>query len=263
MKKILALALAILMIVSLVTLTSCSKEEEKPDDDYEYNGDNSGDTSKNGTDSSNDRYRAPAEDEWVTKSNYSVWVAADGVRLRKGPSQSDDVVAVLNAGTKLVCTRTSENWNEVKYDAGSGEALYYISAQYTENAPDFEFDACDPVALSIKVDGDKSCTVNLRTIPFITDAEDLNTIGIGAFDASALNGKDANGNDVTESLTLVGISKSKTWYKVTYTGTWQHSKGGAITTYTDAVFYLRGNADVTNAVIGLPTTGASSGATRG
>ncbi len=254
MKKILALALAILMVVSLVSLTACTKEgEEDPEDDYEYNGDGSGNGSDSGSgDGSDHLYNEPDDDEWITRTDYYVCVGIDGVALRKGPGVDYDMVAVLNANTKLKCTRTSDTWNEVIYDG----MTYYVSAQYSGSAKDFEFDDYAAEAqVSLSVKAEKS--INLRTTPFYSDSAKEFNVGINGFDATALNGKDAAENDVVESLKLIGKSKSGVWYKVSYTGSWK-AANSEIKYYENAIFYLKGTPDVLSAVEGLPSTGVSS-----
>ncbi len=260
MKKILALALALLMIVSLVSLTACTKdEEENPDDEFEYN-DGSKDSSTGSGDESDAWYNEPDDDEWISRTDYYVFVGVDGVALRKGPGVDYDMVAVLNANTELKCTRTSDTWNEVIYEG----MTYYVSAQYTGSAKDFKFDDYaeeNQVLLTIKAEK----SINLRTTPFYSDAAKDFNVGINGFDASGLNGKDAAGADVVESLRLIGRSKSGVWYKVAYTGSWKAMTNGPIEYYENEIFYLKGTGDVLSSVEGLPSSGSSSngGAIRG
>ena len=110
------------------------------------------------------------------------------------------------------------------------------------------------MSLSIK----EERRINLRTTPFYSDSAKEFNVGIIGFDESALDGKDANNNDVVESLKLIGRSKSGEWFKVSYTGSWRSTPNGSIQYYENKIFYLKATVDVVSCVEGLPSTGASS-----
>ena len=251
MKKILALILALLMIATMVALSACGKdddEEPNNDDDYEYSGDESrGSDAQDDedTDEKDDDVVLPEETEWIKKSDY-ICTGVNGVVLREGPGVDYEQVKTLKAGEKLKRTGTNGRWNKVTVD---GET-YYVSTSYTTvNVNDFVFEeyaAEEQVLLNVK----EECQINLRSTPFYTDADAEANILFSGF-ASTETDEDG------ESLKLIAVSKSGTWYKVSFTGSWGSK------TYTDKICYVKNTDAVVDAVDGLPSNGASNNATFG
>lgn len=253
MKKILAIALALLMMASTVSLVACSKEDPSPvdpdDDEYEYNYGTDSDTaakdpsdSDNGDDSDRD---VDVVGEWIEKTDKIV-VAMDRVVLREGPGRSYDSVATLSWNTVLDRTGTNGEWHKVSYE---GQECYINADFTTREVNDFkfvEYAAAEQIELHVKGD----FKINLRSTPFYPEYEPTDNVVFSGFSATET---DADG----ESLKLIAKSESGNWYKVSFTGTWGSK------TYENTICYM--SASSAQYVDGLTSTGNSSSgeATRG
>ena len=212
MKKTLALVLAILMLA--MTLAACKKEETPPvvDDDEGYVNKDSGTGDTTGTDDGTDTGDESDTEEgdlttgWEDKAD-TVYVGLDKTNLRVEPSTANTVDKIqVGFGTALARTATNGVWDKVTY----GEKVYYVKSDLvTTIGNDFEFvDVEGEEEIFLQVKEDK--TVNLRNTPFVPERTyDDVSIGVSGLTAE----KTAN-----NTLKKLAVSKSGTWYKVSYEG---------------------------------------------
>ena len=210
MKKLLAFLLVLVMLLS-VTLVACNKRGSNnvSDDDDWGNG---GTTTKPKDEDSNGEGEGEGEGdlpsyEFVNASG-SVYAGVNGLRLRSEPSTSSQVVAQVNAGTKLTRTSTNTIWDKVTFGEGEDKQdAYVLCALVTAVKTDFTFSTLseeDQVTLTIV----GSNAINLRSTPFLPDGDySFSNAEIQALKAS-------NG-----TLKKIGVSTSGNWYKVSFTGT--------------------------------------------
>ena len=180
MKKILCLALALLMI--LVVATACKKDDETNTDNNgtpDYNGTSSSGTKDSGEDDEND----PVDEEkeaLLTACDEVVYVinAPNGLRLRSTMNfdSETNVKEVIKEGTALKRiakgTIGDENWSKVVYE----NVEYYTSSRFLSTEKDgqsevtpgitIEFTACDEIVYAAEAS-------NLRSTP---DKSDKNNI---------------------------------------------------------------------------------------
>ncbi|MBE6549093.1 MAG: hypothetical protein E7670_01550 [Ruminococcaceae bacterium] len=207
MKKLLAVFLALMMILS-VSLMACSdKKEKEPADDEEENEflpskDTTGTTEAN-QEEDPEGTRAPITSSWVTATG-TIYVRANDVRVRssKSTTSTQNVKGTAMFGDSLQYTGYDNDWYEVTFKNEKA----YISATFVSENQDtviFEEHATLKEGTAIKVAADKKC--NLRTDP-VAAASTLK----GSIDAT----KTANGE-----LTIVKISKTGKWLEVRFNGT--------------------------------------------
>ncbi len=209
MKKLLIAALALITVLTM-SLAACSDNNtQTPDngdltDDWVDNtttDDTTNDTNNednNGGDSTD----TPSTDTqtWVDK-NDTVYVLADGVRLRSTTSTagSSNIKAVVNMKTQLSRTKTSnDGWSEVTHN---GETLYIKSAYLTTNFNDVDFVTCEEKTIVLDSD---IYNIYLRSAP--TTAEGTNAADAVATEFNA------------KAIKYSEINKSGTWARIQYEG---------------------------------------------
>lgn len=228
MKKILAIFLALIMIMS-VALVACSKDKGttggssvEDDDDNEF-------VAQRGTETS-DTEKATTKG-W-TAANYTVYSMAEGLNVRGEDSTTAAKLGSLKLGEAVVATETNGKWYKITYNG----AVAYVSCEYVSasaNEATFTNDAT-PTTLTLAA-GHTDDMVNLRVDPVY--AED--TLGI------TYNDKDHKGG----TLTKVGQNAEGNWYIVEYDADGEGA--GAPVKY-----YLKMNSS-TKAMFGLSTSGAN------
>ncbi len=206
MKKLLAVFLALMMILS-VSLMACSdkKENENNEDENENefvpsNKDTTGTTAAN-EEEDPDTNKAPVTNTWVDESG-TVYVRADGVNIRASNKTNATIIGRANFGDALQYEGFNDQWYKIKFNGTTA----YISAAFVignQNTVTFEEHATLKEGTAIKVAEGKTC--NLRSDPAVA-----NSTLKGSIDAS----KTANGE-----LTIVKINKTGTWAEVRFKGT--------------------------------------------
>lgn len=210
MKKILAIFLALITILS-VTLVACNdnkgttggnynNDNDDTDDGFVVRKDNTTDTGDTTTDTGKNNTSG-----WKTV-NCTVYVAADGVNIRKGDSKSSDYVTSANLGDSFTAVATNGTWYRISYNSSKvDDNEAYIYADYvTENKNDLEFDDCAPETLKVVKD---SQFYLLNDPCFAEDCRYLHNGG-GITAADTANGE----------LQKIGVSKSGMFWKVTFSG---------------------------------------------
>ena len=208
MKKVLAIFLALVIIMS-VALVACGKKDSKTnsgdDNDDEFVAQVKGDDTSD-TDTDTDDTQKPAADVFVELSaSRTIW-AMTGVNLRSAPSMGKNVDKIgVVAGTELVATSKSENWYKITYN---NETRYVSVAYVTENKADSQFtifeNESDCFELTIKPSGNTTPNqINLRTKPVFDETLKFTTL---------------KESDVTaeKKLVVVGMNATGTWYIVSY-----------------------------------------------
>lgn len=207
MKKLLAVFLALMMILS-VSLMACSdkKEKEPNEDEVENdfvpnsNKENTGTTEANQEEDPDDT-KAPASNAWTSESG-TVYVRANGVSIRAAARTNSTKVGVANQKDALQYEAYTDDWYKIKF----GENVAYISAAYvTGNQNDVIFEAPTKVAANSVIHVKNEATIFLRKDPAVHEQ----TVE-GSIDST----KTANGE-----LIVVNVSKSGSWAEVRFTGT--------------------------------------------
>ena len=229
MKKILAIFLALMMIMS-VSLAACSKDEPNSniddDDDNGYvdkstdSSDTSFDSSKNPTDTNNSSNSKPSSLVW-TDNNDTVYVR-HSTYLRNSASSNDKSGIVVELGDSLTRKACSNGvWDKVDYD---GNTYYIYNYLLTVSKAEVTFNNITPVATSVINTGttDQPTTLNLRTTPCYDESLD-NLAVSGLTKADTSNGE----------LKVTGLNQSETWARVEYT-----DKNGKTGTYYCRPNYL-------------------------
>ena len=210
MKKLLAVFLALMMILS-VSLVACSDKKEKDPNDEEIEEDNefvpnsgnetTGTTDENDNDNDPATTKAPSSSEWVNESG-TIYVRANGVNIRASNRTNSTIIDSANFGDALQYEAFNDAWYKIKYNGTTA----YISSAFVignQNTVIFEEHATLKTGTAIKIAADKTC--NLRTDPAVAGS----TLK-GSIDAT----KTANGE-----LTIVKINKTGTWAEVRFKGT--------------------------------------------
>ena len=205
MKKLLAVFLALMMILS-VSLMACTKDKEPANDDNEEEEPFVPSKETTGTTEANqekdpDNTKAPTYDVWIGESG-TVYVRANGVNIRASSKTNSTIIGSANLGDALQYEGFNDDWYKIKFNG----ATAYISSAFVignQNTVIFEEHATLKTGTVIKVSADKTC--NLRSDPAVASS----TLK-GSIDAA----KTANGE-----LTIVKINKTGTWAEVRFKGT--------------------------------------------
>ena len=216
MKKFLAIFLA-LVTVTTISLTACSKDKGKTDDDFDdtdpFANQYLNNPSVNTGDSTDTSYASGNNDNlhfgaWVTK-NDTVYVCHD-TYLRYSTSNGDKSSQVVNFGASLTRIATNGTWDKVSYN----DAEYYVySYLVTPNKGDVTFNKIESDNVTSVINNDTTgrnpTQMNLRTSPCFD--EDLDNLG-----ASALTKAMTTAEGV--EFKVIGINETKTWAKVYFKG---------------------------------------------
>ena len=205
MKKLLAVFLALMMILS-VSLMACSDKKESVNKDDEEEDDFVPSKEATGTvavteEKDPDNTKAPASTAWVDESG-TVYVRANGVNIRASSKTNATIIGSANLGDALQYEGFNDDWYKIKFNGTTA----YISSAFVignQNTVIFEEHATLKTGTVIKVSADKTC--NLRSDPAVASS----TLK-GSIDAT----KTANGE-----LTIVKINKTGTWAEVRFKGT--------------------------------------------
>lgn len=207
MKKLLAVFLALMMILS-VSLMACSDKKENENNEEENenefvpnsNKENTGTTEAN-QEEDPDKNKAPVTNTWVDESG-TVYVRANNVRIRAAARTNSTVIGNANFGDALQYEGYNDEWYKIKFE---GTTAYIAKALVdgNRNTVTFEEHATLKEGATITVTAGMTC--NLRTDP----AAHNDTLK-GSIDST----KTANGE-----LTIVKINKTGTWAEVRFKGT--------------------------------------------
>lgn len=215
MKKLLALLLALLMMLS-VALVSCGDDEPEDTtiDNEDLFGDittdDTDDTDENGEDEEGGENGEDEENNGLaagyTATNDTVYVLFPAA-LREDDKISATKIADLKFGTPLTRVATSKKWSKISYD---GKEAYILNVLVDTDQRKVTFEAPEVaegevVKAKVVVSG---ATLNLRSYPFILD--DYTSIEKEAFSAVSEIGKISNG----EEITILEISADGIWAKV-------------------------------------------------
>ncbi len=157
MKKILLLALALLMVVSLAACNKTPKDTESTD--LPETSTEPSDSSSEPTDTTDpaDSTSTPsAEDELFTPVNETVYVYGTGVlNIRESYSTESKKVGEMKEGEQVTRTGYNEEWSRILYK--DGKTYYASSAYLTTAAPmafadksETMFAGADPLKLYLK-----------------------------------------------------------------------------------------------------------------
>ena len=208
MKKLLISALALITVLTM-SLTACGNNTQNPDANTDLtdewmddsgNGSTTGDNTN--TDQNGGSTETPADTQTWTDMNDTVYVLADGVRLRSTTSDANqnNVKAVVNMTNQLSRTKVSnDGWSEVTTQ--NGETLYIKSAYLTTNFNDVDFVACEEKTIVLDSD---IYNIYLRSAP--TTAEGTNAADAVATEFNA------------KAVKYSEINKSGTWARIQYDG---------------------------------------------
>ncbi len=209
MKKLLAVFLALMMILS-VSLMACSDKNEKEpnddeveDDDFvpNKNKDTTGTTDANEDDKDSEGTKAPASNVWTNETG-TIYVRADGVAIRAAARTNSTKVGTANRSDSFTYEAYTDDWYKIKVE---GNVAYISAAYVTGNQNDVIFEAPTKVAANSAIHVKSDATIFLRKAPAVHEQ----TVA-GSIDST----KTANGE-----LIVVSVSKSGSWAEVRFTGT--------------------------------------------
>ena len=222
MKKLLAIFLALVTVAS-ISLASCNKKTETPDDDEwdnedEYNYSTSASTNKadeSDKESTDTDKKTTNTGNWIDK-NDTVYTGMEKTNLREGPGSSYKIGKEVPMGTAMTRISTNGSWDKVKLN----DVEYYVDSDLvTTDGNDFVFEADleTPVSLTINT----GYQINLRSTPFYSEeyaGSNTKFSGIKPEDITAEN-----------PLMKIAVSKSGDWYKVTYKGATCYMSASSVT----------------------------------
>lgn len=250
MKKLLAIFLALIMILS-VALVACNKKTETTSSNNDDDSDDDFVVQTKDTESDTDDDNDDDDDDdkatgtWLTTDIPSKVYTFDDVNIRSEMSMSSSaVIKTLDIGTELQVVAAYSKideydvplWYKVNYE---GAERYVSGAWVTANKDDTVFSECTPEILVIKNSGNSSSphNVNLRTDPALAEST-LTNIVLSHVEATSAG-----------ELKKVGSNTSGSWFIVEY----DSDKNG-----TPERYYIKMSAEV-RGCFGLPTNSGSSG----
>lgn len=212
MKKILAIFLALITVLS-IALVACNKDnttrgdntnDDDGDGDLIVGSQSTGDSEQDGSDAGSDS--GTPSDSWETIT-YSIYTMAKAT-LREDASLKATDAGTVEANTTLQAVAKKNNWYKVSYN---NRELCIHADLVTTNASTAKFSVlatADQVTLKVKDSGDsdKPYTVNLRKAPVVSD--DIATIEHTIDHTDTANGE----------LKKVGVNETGNWYIVEYKG---------------------------------------------
>ena len=212
MKKLLAVFLALMMVLS-VSLMACKKDEEPnldddvEDDDFIVNKNNKKDTTDTGDNNNDDDDNGADTSKggtsgWVNEP-VTVYVRANGVNIRASSSTKGAIIGSADMGDNFVSESHNDSWYKIKHN----DAVAYISAAFvTANQNIVTFVEPTTVAANSSITVKSGLTCNLRSDP-AGEAE------------STLKGSIDTTKTANNELTIIKINKTGTWAEVRFTGT--------------------------------------------
>ena len=224
MKKLLAVFLALIMILS-VSLVACSDKKEKEpsgeevEDDVFLPNNTTGTTgtTTGGDDEDPEGTNPPSSAAWVNTSG-TIYIRADNVAVRRDmTSKTEDIITKVAMGTSFAYDSYNNEWYKINYN---GNAAYISKKHATINQDDVIFGDHATVIAGTKLTltGD----MNLRKAPAVADDTTICTLSPASV---------AVGN-----LTLISINKSGSWVKVHYTGSDKDNK--KTLSDAEAIYYI-------------------------
>lgn len=210
MKKLLAVFLALIMILS-VSLVACSDKKDKNTDDNEIEEDNdfvpNNSTQTTAATTGDEEEDPPSttgapSNTWVEKTG-TVYVCANETNVRKGPGTSYGKLGKVNIGYTINYTGTNGEFYKFNYNGQDG----YISVKFTDSVKsNTVFVAPTTPAVNTAIHIKPDTTLKLRTEP--CQVEDADIIKAYLNSASTANGE----------MTILEISESGLWVKVHFKG---------------------------------------------
>lgn len=211
MKKILAIFLALITILS-ITLVACNKDNNtRGDGGNDDDGDNdiivgtqNSDTNDTGDGTGSDADTTSTSWENVS---YSIYTMAKAT-LREDASLKASDAGTVEANTTLQAIAKNNSWYKISHN---NRELYIHADLVTTNSSTAKFSTlatADQVTLKVKDSGDSAhpYTVNLRKAPVVSD--DIETIEHTIKHTDTANGE----------LKKVGVNETGNWYIVSYKG---------------------------------------------
>ena len=226
MKKLLALVLALLMVLS-IALVSCGEKpeatEEPTDDFFNVGGDETeeGDEPEETDDKGNTTTAAG-----YTTTNDTVYVLFDAV-LREKDKISSSKVAEVKFGTALTRVAKSKKWSKVNYN---GTDAYVANDLIDEDQKKVTFNkVTEEATAKVAITGDGR--LNLRKYPLALTAPSV--VELETFNAASIIGQVDNGTEVK----VLEISADGVWAKIECQAKAKDDKGDFASETTTMVGY--------------------------
>ena len=202
MKKVLAIFLALVIIMS-VALVACGKKDSKTSNNDDENGEEfvvKSNDSETTTDTGDDEGNKKTND-WEP-ANYDVYAMANGLNIRSAASDTATKLGVANIGDKFTASEGNGEWYKITYSGTTA----YISAVYVTavlNEAQFNNDA-EPTVFTF-AESQNSKKMNLRIDPAVDTENGNKTLGI-TFEVGKTPG----------TLTKTGQNVAGNWFIVQY-----------------------------------------------
>ena len=223
MKKLLAVFLALMMILS-VSLMACKKDEApntddevEDDDDFIVNKNNK-DTTDTGDDNNDDDDDAAdtskggnVSSAWVDKTG-TVYVRADGINVRSEARTTTDknIIGTANLGDSYSYSKYNDAWYQITYENSTA----YISATYvTENHNVVDF--IEPTTQEHGVAAGEA----IYLVEGLQTALRCDPVNDGNDSKSTYKGSLTSAITAGGTLKILLINKAEQWAKVSFTGT--------------------------------------------
>ena len=197
MKKVLAIFLALVIIMS-VALVACGKKDSKApgSDDNEDDFVVKSNGSETTTDTSDDDDDKKAN-VWEV-ANYTVYAMANGLNIRSAASTTGTKLGTANIGDSFTASEKNDEWYKITYDGTTA----YISIEFVTavaNEAQFNNDA-EPTVFTIAA-SQNGKKMNLRNDPAVVE----DTLGM-TFEVGKTPG----------TITKVGQNAAGNWFIVEY-----------------------------------------------
>lgn len=197
MKKVLAIFLALVIIMS-VALVACGKKDSKApgsddnEDDFVVKS-NGSETTTDTSDDDDDK----KTNVWEA-ANYTVYAMANGLNIRSAASTTGTKLGTANIGDSFTASEKNDEWYKITYDGTTA----YISIEFVTavaNEAQFNNDA-EPTVFSIAA-SQNGKKMNLRVDPAVVE----DTLGM-TFEVGKTPG----------TITKVGQNAAGNWFIVEY-----------------------------------------------
>lgn len=231
MKKILAIFLALVIIMS-IALVSCEGKKDTTntnnDDDEDFVVQTKGEDTTDGTDDDDDDKKSGV---WEA-ANYTVYAMANGLNIRSAASTTGTKLGSANIGDNFTATEKNDEWYKITYEGTTA----YISTEYVTavaNEAQFNNDTTPTTFTFAASQNEKR--MNLRLDPAVTDDTLAMTFKVGT---------------TPGTLTKVGQNTAGNWFIVEYDEDGSGEKA--------PVKYFLKITNQTSEILGL-TSGGSNG----
>ena len=198
MKKVLAIFLALVIIMS-VALVACGKKDSKTSNNDDENGEEfvvKSNDSETTTDT-NDTDGGKKNNVWEA-ANYTVYAMANGLNIRSAASTTGTKLGTANIGDSFTASEKNDEWYKITYYVTTA----YISIEFVTavaNEAQFNNDA-EPTVFTIAA-SQNGKKMNLRVDPAVVE----DTLGM-TFEVGKTPG----------TITKVGQNAAGNWFIVEY-----------------------------------------------